>query len=63
MNDTHAALGAGFEKQHDNRKAPGTTGLRSFCIIFEENYCSFLILEAGIFFMAAESRAWDSWAP
>ena len=30
------------------------TGLRSFCIIFEENYCSFLILEAGIFFMAAE---------
>ena len=39
------------------------TGLRSFCIIFKKNYCSFLILEAGIFFMAAESRAWDSWAP
>ena len=36
---------------------------RSFCIIFEENYFSFLILEAGIFFMAAESRAWGSWAP
>ena len=36
---------------------------RSFSIIFKENYCSFLILEAGIFFMAAESRAWGSWAP
>ena len=58
-----AALGAEFEKQYDNRKAPGPTVSRSFCIIFEENYCSFLILEAGIFFMAAESRAWGSWAP
>ena len=30
------------------------TDSRSFCIIFKENYCSFLILETGIFFMAAE---------
>ncbi len=59
----HAALEAEFEKQYDNRKAPGPTVSRSFRIIFEENYFSFLILEAGIFFMAAESRAWDSWAP
>ena len=40
-----------------------STDPRSFCIIFKENYCLFLILEAGIFFMAAESRAWGSWAP
>mgnify|MGYP000570927844 CR=1 FL=1 len=59
----HAALEAEFEKQYDNRKLRGPTVSRSFCIIFEENYCSFLILEAGIFFMAAESRAWGSWAP
>ena len=44
-------------------KLRGPTVSRSFCIIFEENYFSFLILEAGIFFMAAESKAWDSWAP
>ena len=44
-------------------KLRGPIVSRSFCIIFEENYCSFLILEAGIFFMAAESRAWGSWAP
>ena len=38
-------------------KLRGPTVSRSFCIIFEENYFSFLILEAGIFFMAAESTA------
>ena len=58
-----AALEAGFEKQYDNRKLREPTDPRSFSIIFKENYCSFLILEAGIFFMAAESRAWGSWAP
>lgn len=58
-----AALGAGSEKQYDNRKAPGTNRSPELLYYFKENYCSFLILEAGIFFMAAESRAWGSWAP
>lgn len=58
-----AALEAEFEKQYDNRKAPGTNSFPELLYYFEENYCLFLILEAGIFFMAAESRAWGSWAP
>ena len=59
-----AALEAGSEKQYEYKKSVrGPIVSRSFSIIFKENYCSFLILEAGIFFMAAESRAWGSWAP
>lgn len=58
-----AALEAGSEKQYEYRKAPGTNRFPELFYYFKENYCSFLILEAGIFFMAAESRAWGSWAP
>ena len=60
-----AALEAGSEKQYNNRKAPGTNRSPELLYIFffKENYCLFLILEVGIFFMAAESRAWGSWAP
>ena len=60
--------GAGYEKQYEYRKAPGTNRSPElfyifFFFFFKENYCLFLILEVGIFFMAAESRAWGSWAP
>lgn len=54
---------AGSEKQYEYRKAPGTNRSPELLYYFKENYCLFLILEAGIFFMAAESRAWGSWAP